>query len=366
MDVPGTDLSLVYSVATRVTERQVLSFRGFMRLPRSMRLGPAVVMLGAVASATFLFLVSPITRPAVQADCSASSPCPPTPTPVNAFLTLDVTSGDPNTQITVNGGAFLPNEQMTLYWDQTSNVAGGAVADSSGNFTTHVKPFAGDAPGVHKLCASVQPYPCANFSLTAATVTPTPSPSPSPSPDISPSPTPVDTSTPSSTPAATSLNGFDVITRPPLVFLPIAGALAILFSLGYWLMSVVRRPKPLKIPATAVVHRATRPDYSAGFGTAPPASTSPRPELSAWADVLPATAPVAPPPEAEPPATEPPESQPEPMPPAPESQPEPAPPTAESHPPEAEPQPPPVDWDVPPPEAPTGPDDPPDFPEPGD
>jgi len=74
----------------------------------------------------------------------------------------------PDTQITVNGGAFLANEQMTLYWDSTSKVAGGANADASGNFITHVKPFAGDAPGVHKLCASVQPYPCANFTLVAA------------------------------------------------------------------------------------------------------------------------------------------------------------------------------------------------------
>jgi len=89
-----------------------------------------------------------------------------------------VTDGGPTTQITVNGGAFLPNEQMTLYWDQLNKVAGSGVADGSGNFVTHVKPFSGDAPGVHKLCASVPPNPCANFTLEAATPTPSAATSP--------------------------------------------------------------------------------------------------------------------------------------------------------------------------------------------
>ena len=139
-----------------------------------------MVMLGATAIATLLFAVSPQTRATVSAGCSASSPCPtpsPTPTPVNAFLSLDITAGPPSTQITVNGGAFLSNEQMTLYWDNPNKVAGSGVADSSGNFTTHVKPFSGDAPGVHRLCASVPPGPCANFSLEAPSPTPVPSPS---------------------------------------------------------------------------------------------------------------------------------------------------------------------------------------------
>src|SRR6202162_4291417 len=125
------------------------------------------------------------------------SPSPsPTPIPTNAFLSLDVTAGDANTQITVNGGAFLPNESMTLIWDPPNNkVAGGAVADSSGNFSTHVKPFSGDSPGLHHLCASVPPNPCATFTLQAVAVTPTLQPSPSPSPDTSPSPSPSPTDT---------------------------------------------------------------------------------------------------------------------------------------------------------------------------
>lgn len=286
-----------------------------------------------------------MSRSAVQADCSASSPCPtPTPTPTRAFLSLNVTLGDPNTQITVNGGAFLANEQMTLYWDTPNHVAGGANADRSGNFVTTVRPFAGDSPGSHKLCASVQPNPCANFTLVAAAASPSPSPSASPSPEASPSPTATASAaaTPTSTPAGGTLNGFDVITRPPLVFLPIAGALAILFSLGYWVLSIVRRPPPLKIPATAVVHRSSRPDYSAGFGTPPPAPATAAPTSTAWDEISPAASrPASPAPPAEPEAA---------------AEPEPEPP----------PDLPPVDWHVAPPDPTSGPDDPLDFPEPGD
>src|SRR5579859_1640455 len=72
-----------------------------------------------------------------------ASPTPspsPSPIPANAFLTLDVATGPLSTDITVNGGAFLANEHMTLYWDPPSTkVAGGANADGSGNFSTHVK-----------------------------------------------------------------------------------------------------------------------------------------------------------------------------------------------------------------------------------
>ena len=145
-------------------------------------------VIGAIGFAVALVALAPMAHAHSPTDCTATashllspptptpSPTPPpTPTPTNAFLSLDVTAGDPNTQITVNGGAFLPNESMTLIWDPPANkVAGGAVADGSGNFTTHVKPFSGDSPGLHHLCASVPPNPCATFTLQAVAVTPTP------------------------------------------------------------------------------------------------------------------------------------------------------------------------------------------------
>ena len=256
----------------------------------------------------WFLLVGATPSPAPTATATATStPTPPppsltpipTPTPVNAFITLDVTSGPPNTAITVNGGQFLPNQTMTLYWDQTNKVAGSATADGNGSFSTRVKPFEGDAPGAHKLCASVQPNPCATFTLEAAT---TPSPTPSPSPSPSPEATPLAdaTASPSSTPVATTLNGFDVITKPPFVFLPLIGVLAIAVSIGYWILSIVRRPKTVVFPSAAVVHRATRPDYTAPFGTPPPTpSASPAP--SAWEDVVPkAPAPPAAQPESVP------------------------------------------------------------------
>lgn len=242
-------------------------------------------MLGALAAAFLLFFVAPQAR----ANCgtASSAPCSPSPSPIptNAFITLDVTDGGPNTQITVNGGAFLPNEHMTLYWDQPNKVAGSAVADANGNFAApNIKPFAGDQPGVHRLCASVAPNPCANFTLESAT--PTPSPSPSPTPTESPSPTPSPTliQTVSPSPAVATLSGFDIISRPPFVFLPIVGLLAIAVSLGYWVLSMVRRPRPTPLRSAAVVHRAMRPDYSAGFGTPPPTPAASEPEPSAWAD----------------------------------------------------------------------------------
>jgi len=209
-----------------------------------------------------------------------------------------VTAGGPTTQITVNGGAFLPNEQMTLYWDQATKIAGGANADGSGNFVTHVKPFSGDGPGAHKLCASVQPNPCATFTLDATPTSPSPSPSPSESPSPSASPEVGTTFTPSPSPVAATLNGIDVITSPPFVFLPIAGGLAILLSVGYWLVSVMRRPRIAPLPAAAVVHRATRPDYAAGFGTPPPTPAAESHESSAWNEPMPHTQalPTAPPP----------------------------------------------------------------------
>ncbi|HYM96792.1 MAG TPA: hypothetical protein VET26_05810 [Candidatus Sulfotelmatobacter sp.] len=219
-----------------------------------------------------------------------------------------MTAGPAGTTITVNGGSFLPNEQTTLYWDPPSTkVAGSATADGSGNFSTHVKPFAGDALGVHRLCASVPPSPCANFTLEAAV--PTPSPSPSPSPDTSPSPSPSAATSPtpleSPTPAAATLNGFDVISRPPFVFLPIVGAMAILISIAYWILSIVRRPRPVAMPTAAVVHRASRPDYTAAFGAPPPPAPAAAPPPSAWADVLPTGIPPSTPPAAEPEAASP-------------------------------------------------------------
>ncbi len=268
----------------------------------------------------FLLVAETPSPSPLPAATTTASPTPvPTPTPVNAFLTLDVTSGGPNTAITVNGGQFLDNQQMTLYWDQPNKVAGSATADGNGIVTARVKPFDGDAPGVHKVCASVQPNPCANFNLEApAAPSPTPSPSPSPPPPASPS---ADArTTPSTTPIATTLNGFDVITRPPFVFLPLIGIAALVVSLGYWVLSIVRRPRTVVFPSAAVVHRATRPDYTAEVGTSPPTPTSAS-ATSAWEDVLPKV-----------PAPQPPQPGPEP-PTAVAGEPEPPPAVAESAPP---------------------------------
>src|SRR5439155_1376888 len=149
---------------------------------------------------------------------------------------------------------------------------------------------------------SASPSPTTEASPSPSTSPPpSPSPSPSPSPTEPPSPsasTEVGTPfTPSSSPVAPTLSGIDVITSPPFVFLPIAGGLAILLSVGYWLVSVMRRPRIAPLPAAAVVHRATRPDYAAGFGTPPPTPAAESHESSAWNEPMPHTQalPAAPP-----------------------------------------------------------------------
>jgi len=313
-------------------------------------IGPVI---GAIGCAVALVALAPMPHDHIYADyCPASAPCTPppptpspTPTPTNAFLSLDVTAGDPTTQITVNGGAFLPNESMTLIWDPPNNkVAGGAVADGSGNFMTHVKPFAGDPPGIHRLCASVPPNPCASFTLQAVAVSPTPSPSPSP--DTSPSPTASPSDTASPTPAAATLNGIDLIMKPPFVILPIIGGAGLAIALVYWILSIVMRPRQRQLKSVAVAHLASRPDYSAGFGTPPPAPAPPAPPPSAWADVA-----AQPPPS---PAT-PTEAQAE------------APPPVAAEAAQAAPEEPPVSPPEPePPVLDAAPDEPPDLPEPGE
>ena len=306
MAIPRADLGVVDPVASCVTKRTLVSFPRFMRLSGYFRFGPALVVFGVVVSALLLFHA-----PAARAQCgtASSTPCPPTPTPVHAFLSLDVTSGDATTVINVTGGQFLPNEQISLYWDDSSKVAGGATADGGGSFNTRVKPFSADAPGLHKLCATVPPNPCANFTLLAPVTTPSPSPSPSESPSPTPETGPTTIPTPSSTVA--TLNGFNVIMSPPFVFLPIVGGLAILLSLGYWLVSYMRRPLVAPLPSAAVVHRATRPDYRAGFGTPPP-GPAPAPEPSAWNEPMTHAAAPAPEPIAQTPPPQPPPAEPSP------------------------------------------------------
>ena len=252
-----------------------------MGVPRMVRLAPAAVVLAAAASSLILFSHAPGVRAQCGGAASGATPCP-----THAFISLDVTAGDVNTVINVTGGQFNPNEQLQLYWDTPNKVAGGTTADAGGSFNTRVKPFAGDGPGLHRLCTSDPPNPCASFTINAPAATPSPSPSPSPSesPSASPESTPTDTSSP--TPAAATVSGFDVISKPPFVFLPIAGAVAIGLAVAFWLFSVLRRPRQVGLPSAAVVHRATRPDYSSEFGAPPPAAAPP-PEASAWPEQSP-------------------------------------------------------------------------------
>lgn len=192
------------------------------------------------------------------------SPTPvPTPTPVNAFLTLDVSAGGASTQITVSGNGFLPGEQMSLFWDSTNKVIGSATTDGNGNFSgVKVKPFAGDPPGLHKICSSVPPVPCAQFELQG-TPSPTPSaqtsPSESPSPEASASPTESPSPTPLVLPPTTDTNNLDVLLHPPFIFLPFIAALGLIGAIAYWAFGAIRR-RPRVLPSASIVHRSVRPE----------------------------------------------------------------------------------------------------------
>jgi hypothetical protein len=319
---------------------------------------------GLADNLTYTFTVTATnTRPVTGSAATVYAPLP-----TGASIGLQPTAGIPTTSITVTGQLFLKNESITLYWDTSTHIAAGIVSDGNGGFTKVIKPFKGDKPKVHKLCANVQPKPCANFTLQAA---PTPIPSTTPSPGESPSPTPTDTPQASGPRlGGGGVSGLDIITRPPFVFLPIIGIIGLLGVLAYWLLSSRRRPTPTSSPT--VVHRATRPDYMAPFPTAGAAPVTPPPpaQPSAWDQRVQAPPIQAPPP---PPAVQAPYTPyvPPPVPPQAPPPPVEAPPTPFTPPPAApQAMPPPpthreVEWPAPP-NPPAVPDEPPDLPQPSD
>jgi hypothetical protein len=189
---------------------------------------------------------------------------------------------------------------MSLYWDSASRVAASVQADSGGSFTKVVTPFPGDNPGVHRLCASVPPGPCAGFNLQGPP-TPTPPGVPSPSAVATPSPSP--SPSPSASPVALTVNGggrsgLDVITKPPFVFLPIIALLALLAALAYWVL--MRGDRTPVLPSASVVHRSSRPDI--GPVAPRPAPTPPVPPLG---EIQPPPADLPPPPAPFDPTTDP-------------------------------------------------------------
>jgi hypothetical protein len=313
---------------------------------------------GLADNITYAFTVSATnTRPTTGAAAVVYAPLP-----TGASLGLSPTGGVLTTLLTVTGDGFLKNEAITLYWDLTSHIAASVVSDGNGAFSRVIKPRPLDKPGVHKLCANVQPRPCASFALQGAP-TPAPKVTPSPVDTSSPSPSPVETPASGARAGGGGISGLDIITRPPFVFLPIIAILGILGVLAYWLFS---RRRQLPPAAATVVHRATRPDYMAPFptGGSTPAAPQGPPQPSAWDAPVQYTPPVQPyvPPVVQPPPAGPP-------PPTPYA---PTPYVPPPVPPQAPPPPPPpatpprtVEWPAPP--NPLGaPDEPPDLPQPSD
>jgi len=71
-------------------------------------------------------------------------------------------------------------------------------------------------------------------------------------------------------------SGLDVITKPPLVFLPIIALLALLATLAYWVL--MRGDRTPVLPSASVVHRSARPEI--GPVAPPPAPPAPPPPLA--------------------------------------------------------------------------------------
>ena len=248
---------------------------------------PAVLFLLVTAESSPAATPPPSPSPTTPPSPSPPPPSPspsPSPIPVNAFLSLDLGAGGPNTVITITGGQFNPNEPMAIYWDVPQKVIGNATADGNGSFSNvKVKPFAGEKPGLHQICASVAPNPCAQFELQGSpTPTPSapPSPSESPSPTESPSATPSESPTPSivPVPAGNDTNNLQVLLQPPFIFLPFIAALGLLGAIAYWAFGATaarRRLQPL--PSATIVHHSVRPEGMPGVEYAPPPSSETEP-----------------------------------------------------------------------------------------
>src|SRR2546430_1683157 len=121
------------------------------------RLGPVFVIVLAVVAAALLATLLPGARKAALADaCPASGP----PCPANAFISLSVTAGGPNTDILVSGGQFLAGQSMSLYWDSSHKVLGSTTAHSHRPLNNpKVRPLPGAKPGPPPIRPTRPPQP---------------------------------------------------------------------------------------------------------------------------------------------------------------------------------------------------------------
>src|SRR5579859_3589153 len=138
----------------------------------------------------------------------------PTPTPVDAAVDVSPAIASLPGTVTVTGSQFLPNQRITLLWDNSANKPVGiGTADGQGKFSIDTKLPADATPGSHQICVAEVPGKCARLSLTLAAASPSPSPTPTPSPSP----------TPSTAPPVTGDRGSGVgfLFQPPFVIFPV-------------------------------------------------------------------------------------------------------------------------------------------------
>jgi hypothetical protein len=70
--------------------------------------------------------------------------------------------------------------------------------------------------------------------------------------------------------------------RPPFVFLPIIGLLALFAAVGYWVLTLIPRPQK-SLPSASIVIRSARPTYTPiNPGAAPPPVAEEPPPQPPW------------------------------------------------------------------------------------
>ena len=209
----------------------------------------------------------------------------PTSTPA-PYLELNPTEGVAGdaTHVRVTGGLWVPDQTVTLFWDNNTLELGTVAADGNGAFeTTFTTPTSGIAAGVglHTVIAvQLQFRAEATFELVAPTPTPPPPPTNTPKPSNTPRPpdtaTPI-TPTPTLTPSPT--NTPEPTLRPvtPMVTIsPIPPTKA---------PAVTRRPTntPTNTPVPGTPTNTLTPSPSPGPGTpsaTPEATATPTEEMT--------------------------------------------------------------------------------------
>lgn len=127
---------------------------------RRVVLALAIAAASATASANVMANES---APATPASPARTSPTPTPSPPSVAKITLNPTSGPPDSQVLLTGKGFPPGETIDVYIDTQDTGLGLYPVDSQGEFAISLLVATG--PGPHQFCVD-PPVLCAQFTVT--------------------------------------------------------------------------------------------------------------------------------------------------------------------------------------------------------